>query len=51
MADTTRKQRIWRALSPYLLTLAIALPFAVYYFLALRGPASRLAPVPFCTTV
>ncbi len=32
------KRRVWRALAPYLLTLAIALPFAVYYFVQLRGP-------------
>jgi len=32
------RRRIWGALAPYLLTLAIALPFAVYYFVALRGP-------------
>ncbi len=32
------KRRIWRTLAPYLLTVAIALPFAVYYFVQLRGP-------------
>jgi Ca-activated chloride channel family protein len=32
------KRRWWRALAPYALTLAIALPFAVYYFVTLRGP-------------
>jgi Ca-activated chloride channel homolog len=32
------KRRIWRALAPYLLTLGIALPFAIYYFVQLRGP-------------
>ena len=37
MADPTRKQRIWRALAPYLITLGLALPFSLYYFLALRG--------------
>ena len=35
MAD---RRRVWRALAPYLLTVAIALPFAVYYFVQLRGP-------------
>jgi Ca-activated chloride channel homolog len=29
---------MWRALAPYLLTLAIALPLGVYYFFALRAP-------------
>ena len=33
-----RRTRVWRALAPYLLTLAIALPFAVYYCVQLRGP-------------
>ena len=33
-----RRRRILYALSPYLLTLAIALPFALVYFLMLRGP-------------
>jgi Ca-activated chloride channel family protein len=37
MVDPARKQRIWRAFAPYLLTLGIALPFALYFFLALRG--------------
>jgi len=31
-------ERVLDALAPYLLTLAIALPFAIYYALALRGP-------------
>ncbi|MGZ3406723.1 MAG: vWA domain-containing protein, partial [Polyangia bacterium] len=35
MAD---RRRLWRALAPYLLTLGLALPFAVYYFVQLRGP-------------
>jgi Ca-activated chloride channel homolog len=39
MADRRRAtSAFWRALAPYLLMLAIALPFAVYYFVALRGP-------------
>jgi Ca-activated chloride channel family protein len=29
---------MWRALAPYLLTLAIALPLGVYYFVSLRAP-------------
>jgi Ca-activated chloride channel family protein len=33
-----RKRRIWRALAPYLLTVGIALPFALYYLVTLRGP-------------
>ena len=33
-----RRRRLWRALAPYLLTVAIALPFAAYYFVTLRGP-------------
>jgi Ca-activated chloride channel family protein len=33
-----KRRRVWRALAPYLLTVAIALPFAVYYFVQLRGP-------------
>jgi Ca-activated chloride channel family protein len=32
------QRRVWKALSPYLLTLAVALPFALVYFLLLRGP-------------
>ena len=32
------RRRVWRAVAPYLLTVAIALPFAVYYFVQLRGP-------------
>jgi Ca-activated chloride channel homolog len=32
------KRRLLRVLSPYLLTLAIAAPFALVYFLVLRGP-------------
>lgn len=32
------RRRLWRAVAPYLLTVAIALPFAVYYFVQLRGP-------------
>ena len=35
------RRRVWRALAPYLLTLAIALPFVVYYFVdAARRPTS-----------
>ena len=37
-ARAVDQRRVWRALAPYLLTLAIALPFAVYYFVQLRGP-------------
>jgi Ca-activated chloride channel family protein len=32
------KRRLWREVAPYALTLAIALPFSVYYFVSLRGP-------------
>jgi Ca-activated chloride channel family protein len=32
-----RRRRLWRALAPYALTVAIALPFAIYYFITLRG--------------
>lgn len=32
-----RRHRVLAALAPYLLTLAIALPFAIYYFSTLRG--------------
>ena len=35
MAD---RRRVWRALAPYLLTVAIALPFVIYYVVQLRGP-------------
>lgn len=33
-----RRGRLWRALAPYALTVAIALPFVVYYAVTLRGP-------------
>ena len=38
MAESPPGARGLGALAPYLLTLAIALPFALYYFVALRGP-------------
>jgi Ca-activated chloride channel family protein len=38
MAERTRWQRVLDALAPYLLTLAIALPFVIFFTLKLRGP-------------
>jgi Ca-activated chloride channel family protein len=33
-----KRQRRWQALAPYLLTAALAIPVAIYYIAALRGP-------------